>query len=607
MSTADPITSSSPLPTSEAPGTLHGITSGDIVVVVLYFIVILAIGLLDLWLPMVRRWLSKSTPIQPAHDNATSTDYFLASREMSWPAVMASLFASNIGSEHFIGLAGSGAATGIAVGGYEWSAGIMLLILGWVFVPLYLHHNVFTMPEFLKNRFNSPRLQLTLTIMSLLLYIFTKISVTLYAGGVVFRLLLGWNLFLSAGVLIIATGAYTLLGGLRAVVYTEIFQTGTLLLGGLSLMAVGLHQVGGYHGLRNALPDSYFHLFRKPTDPDYPWPGMVFGLQLTSLWYWCTDQVIVQRVLCAKTAAAARSGTIAAGFLKLLPMFMMVWPGLMAKALYPEDVLRHGTDAAYPILIVRVLPPGAAGFMLAAMLAALMSSLASVFNSSSTLFAMDIWRTHRPQASEGELVRVGRIVIVVMCVIGLVWIPIIQNGTDQLFVYIQSVSSYLSPPVAVVFVAAVGFRSTSERSVFWTLMFGLSLGLARLFGEFAGHADTSVFFKLNFLYFALISATSCVMLLATLSWWDGQRSDTAIVTTVGMEDLGQALEGDQMELLDSDDTDDNRADNDDNRADKDDIRDLKLGVWGTAKLHPIQAGASVALLIVIVGLYAGFA
>jgi SSS family solute:Na+ symporter len=474
----------------------------------------------------------------------------------------------------------------------------MLLVLGWVFVPLYLQHNVYTMPEFLQKRFNSRRLQLTLTIMSLLLYIFTKISVTLYAGGVVFRLLLGWNLFVSAGVLILATGAYTLLGGLRAVVYTEIFQTGTLLLGGLTLVAVGLHRVGGYSGLRNTLPDSYFHLFRPPTDPDYPWPGMVFGLQLTSLWYWCTDQVIVQRVLCAKTAAAARSGTIAAGFLKLLPMFMMVWPGLIAQALYPDDILRHGTDAAYPILIVRTLPSGAAGFMLAAMLAALMSSLASVFNSSSTLFAMDIWRTHRPNASDAELVRVGRVVIVVMCIIGLSWLPIIQHGTDQLFVYIQSVSSYLSPPVAVVFVAAVGWQSTSERAVFWTLLFGLSLGLARLLGEFAGHADASVFFQLNFLYFALVSATCCVLLLGILSWWDGRRNGSAIVgAPVGLQDLGKAPEeSDNAELLGD-------VIDDDENDDVTSVRD----VWATVKSHPGQGAASLVLVVVILGLYAGFA
>eukprot|EP00730_Choanoeca_flexa_P018592 TRINITY_DN9047_c0_g1_i1.p1 TRINITY_DN9047_c0_g1~~TRINITY_DN9047_c0_g1_i1.p1 ORF type:complete len:605 (+),score=113.26 TRINITY_DN9047_c0_g1_i1:85-1899(+) len=578
---------------------IDGIDGGDIAVVVVYFIVILSIGLLDLWWPKVRAFCYPSWNAS-SHDE-TSSDYFLASKEMSWPAVMASLFASNIGSEHFIGLAGSGAASGIAVGGYEWSAGLMLLLLGWVFVPLYLQCNVFTMPEFLKRRFQSQRLQLALTVMSLLLYVFTKISVTLYAGGVVFRLLLGWNLFASAGVLILATGAYTVFGGLRAVVYTEIFQTGTLLLGGLTLMGAGLAKAGGWQGLRDTLPDSYFHLFQPANDEDYPWPGMVFGLQITSLWYWCTDQVIVQRVLCAKTAGHARAGTVAAGFLKLLPMFMMVVPGMIAQALYPEDVSRHGTDAAYPILIVRTLPSGLAGFMLAAMLAALMSSLASVFNSSSTLFAMDVWRTIRTSASEHELVRVGRIVTVVMCVIGLIWIPIIQNGTDQLFVYIQSVSSYLSPPVAVVFVAAVAYKQSSEPAAFWTLIFGLCLGLARLLGEFAGHADKSAFFKLNFLYFALISASLCAGVLFAITWLGQRHRGGATITAMPLTDLDNEQtaaksESDQAGLLDE-----NTLDNDDSSQEN------KLSCWSTAKKEPMQAVASAVLIVVIVSLYIGFA
>lgn len=494
----------------------YSLTGADIAVISVYFLTLVAIGFADVILRCGRRACGRNgTP----GAEASSAGYFLASREMGPIAVAASLFASNIGSEHFIGLAGSGAEGGIAVGGFEWSAGFFLMLLGWAFVPAYLAAAVFTMPEYMSKRFGGRRLRAYLTIVSLLLYVFTKVSVTLYAGGVIFQAILGWNVYVSAITLIAATGLYTAVGGLRAVVYTEVFQTVALVLGGCALMIVVFAKVDGLQGLKRdyGLPDSYFHLFRPATDADFPWTGMVFGIPPGSLWYWCTDQVIVQRVLCAKSQEDARLGAIGASLLKVLPMFMMVLPGVAARALFPEEIATHGGDVAYPLLVVRLLPSGVVGFMVAAMLAALMSSLASVFNSSSTLFAMDVWRMVRPAASDRQVVVVGRITVVVMCAIGVAWIPVISGTNDQLFLYIQRTSAYLAPPISVAFCFSFWRRAT-ESATFASLLCGLIIGLARLLLDITG-PDTGVWFAtINYLHFALFLSLCCGVVLVSVTF-----------------------------------------------------------------------------------------
>src|SRR6202166_5386157 len=343
----------------------------------------------------------------------TSQENFLAGRDILWFFIGASLFVSNISTEHFIGLSGTGATSGLAVGSYEWEACLILLILGWVFVPFYLRSNVFTMPEFLERRFNR-HCAVYLAAISIIAYIFTKISVQLYAASVVLERVAGWPLWKTAVVLVIATGIYTVAGGLAAVIYTDTVQTLILITGAVALTIIGLVRVGGLEHLRTMVPPDYFHMMKPASDPNFPWTGIFFGATILGIWYWCTDQVIVQRVLSARDEGHAKAGTIFAGFLKILPVFMLVLPGLIAFALF-RDMFTIGAngvptngDIALPTLILNLLPTGLVGLMIAALLAALMGGMASVFNSTSTLVTLDFYKKLKPEASEKQLVFIGR-------------------------------------------------------------------------------------------------------------------------------------------------------------------------------------------------------
>src|SRR5579872_2003895 len=329
--------------------THKALTTADLIIIGIYFAIVFGIGF----------YFSRR--------ERSSTEYFLAGRNVGWFAIGASLFVSNISTEHFIGLAGSGATTGLAVGHFEWLACLILLILGWVFVPFYLRSNVVTMPEFLERRF-SRSCAVYLASISILAYVFTKISVHLYAAAVVLERVVGWSPLTAAVILVIATGIYTIAGGLSAVIYTDLVQTLILIVGAVILTGIGLHEVGGFAGLRAALPDSYFHMIKPATDPEFPWTGIFFGAPILGIWYWCTDQVIVQRVLSAKDEGHAKAGTIFAGFLKILPVFILVLPGLIAFALYKDQfIIKNGVvtngDIAYPMLIINLLPAGLVGVM----------------------------------------------------------------------------------------------------------------------------------------------------------------------------------------------------------------------------------------------------
>src|SRR5437588_6866035 len=414
----------------------------DLVIIGIYFLVVFAIGFYF------------------ARKERTSEDYFLAGRDIGWFFIGASLFVSNISTEHFIGLSGTGASSGLAVGHFEWLACLILLILGWVFVPFYLRSNVFTMPEFLERRF-SRSCSVYLAGISILAYIFTKISVHLYAAAVVLERVVGWNPLTAALILVVMTGIYTIAGGLSAVIYTDLVQTIILIIGAVILTLIGLHQVGGFAGLRTALPPNYFHMIKPASDPEFPWTGIFFGAPILGIWYWCTDQVIVQRVLSAKDEGHAKAATIFAGFLKILPVFMLVLPGLIALALY-RDMFHIGADGqvlngdiAYPTLIINLLPTGLVGLMIAALLAALMGAMSSVFNSASTLVTLDFYKKIKPDASERQLVTFGRIMTGVMVVLGLAWVPFIHLISSQLYIYLQSVQGYISPPIAACFILGI--------------------------------------------------------------------------------------------------------------------------------------------------------
>jgi len=453
----------------------------------------------------------------------TTDDYFLAGRNLGWLIVGASIFASNIGSEHLVGLAGSGATSGVAMAHYELHAWC-LLVLGWVFVPFYMRSKVYTMPEFLERRFSASS-RWVLSGISLVAYVLTKIAVGIFAGGIVFGTLMPelslqiggvtFNAFWIGSVaVVVLTGLYTVIGGMRAVAYTEAIQTLILIVGSLVLTVFGLQKLGGWAEFRAALPADMFNLW-KPLIPagvegtwapvretgrmawyfntNYPWLGMLFCAPIIGLWYWCTDQYIVQRTLGAPDETEARRGSIFAGFLKLLPVFIFIIPGMIAVALArsggvpglaglvdANGVANPATaQAAFPLMVQHVMPTGLRGLVVAGLLAALMSSLAGVFNACSTLFTIDFYGKLHPRATDQQLVWIGRVATTVMVLIGLAWIPVIQ-GARGLYDYLQGVQSYLAPPIFAVFFLGVFMKRLNGAGCLAALVTGFLMGAFRL-------------------------------------------------------------------------------------------------------------------------------
>jgi SSS family solute:Na+ symporter len=450
----------------------------------------------------------------------TSAGYFLAGRNVGWFVIGASLFASNIGSEHLVGLAGSGAASGVAVGQFEILASLILLMLGWVFVPFYLKSGVFTMPEFLERRYSSGA-RWYLAVISILGYVLTKISVTIAAGGIVFESLMGIDFWTGALVVVVATGLYTILGGLRAVLYTDMIQMFVLLGGSVTVTVIGLTKLGGWGELHRIAGPAFFSLWKPMSDPDFPWTGILFGAPILGVWYWCTDQFIVQRVLSAADENQARRGTIFGGFLKVLPLFLFVIPGVIAYALSQRGVLAlDRPDQALPTMIGVLLPAGLKGLVVAGLLAALMSSLSSVFNSCSTLITWDIYRKLHPTASERQLVRVGQLATTVLVGFGLAWIPMMQFISGQLYVYLQSVQGYISPPIAAVFLLGIASKRMNAKGAIAALFSGFLLGMGRLVAELSKDSLSGLLYTyadINFLHFAIFLFVVCSMVLVVVS------------------------------------------------------------------------------------------
>lgn len=511
----------------------------------------------------------------------TADDYFLAGRHLSWWIVGASIFASNIGSEHLVGLAGSGATDGVIFAHYELHAWC-LLVLGWVLVPFYMRSMVYTMPEFLERRFSASS-RWVLAVISLVAYVLTKIAVGIFAGGIVFKTLLpdvGFNAFgyfvdsfwIGSIVVILLTGAYTVLGGFRAVAYTEAVQTFVLIGGSALATWYGLEALGGWSVLREICGSEMFNLW-QPMMPEgveatwapirvdateltparsawyfdngvYPWVGMLFCAPIIGLWYWCTDQYIVQRALGAKNETAARRGTIFASFLKLLPVFIFIIPGMIGFALAKQgetaglEVLmdasgvvdRDQAQAAFPLLIKSVLPAGVRGIVVAGLLSALMSSLAGVFNACSTLFTIDLYGKFRPNASQSQIVSVGRLATGVMVVLGLLWVPVISSF-DGLYGYLQSVQAYLAPPIFVVFFGGIFFKRLNAAGCLAALIVGFGLGLMKLAidtpvslgfaGYEKGYAAGGLNYVVNnmyFQYFSLAIFLVCTVVMFVVSY-----------------------------------------------------------------------------------------
>jgi SSS family solute:Na+ symporter len=514
----------------------------------------------------------------------TAADYFLAGRNLGWWIIGASIFASNIGSEHIVGLAGTGATDGVAMAHYELHAWC-LLVLAWVFVPFYARSLVFTMPEFLERRFSSHS-RYVLSIVSLITFVVSKIAVGIFAGGVVFATLLPElhlrlggvqvNSFWIGSVLVIVlTGLYTILGGMRAVAYNDAVQVIVLIIGSATLTIYGLVKLGGWNELRALCGSDMFNLWKPLIPPGvegtwapvmiknavghvvkqawyfngyYPWLGMLFCAPIIGLWYWCTDQYIVQRALGAPNERTARRGSIFAGILKLLPVYLFIVPGLIAFALAKSGkvpglevmvspdghAIPHQAQAAFPLMVKYMLPAGLRGIVVAGLLSALMGSLAGVFNACSTLFTMDLYKKWKPLASQHQIVRTGRIATAVMVFIALMWIPVIQ-GARGLYNYLQAVQGYLAPPIFVVFFFGVFWKRLNAKGCLWALIVGFALGLSRMLvdtpvalGLFGyadaaktianGYAEGSFLWIVNNIYFqyfsVLITIVSIVVMIA---------------------------------------------------------------------------------------------
>jgi len=431
----------------------------------------------------------------------SSGDYFLAGRDATWVAIGASIFASNIGSEHLIGLAGAGASSGMAMAHWE-IQGWMILILGWVFVPFYSRSMVTTMPEFLERRYNKESRSI-LSVISLISYVLTKVAVTVYAGGLVFQQVFGietmWGIdffWISAIGLVLLTALYTVVGGMKSVLYTSVLQTPILLLGSIIILVLGLKELGGWDEMiriTSAVPvnehgDSMANLIRSNRDSDFPWLGVFIGSAVIGFWYWCTDQFIVQRVLSGKNETQARRGTIFGAYLKLTPVFLFMIPGMIAFALHQKTgtflpMLDNGlpnADAAFPTLVAKLLPAGVKGLVVCGILAALMSSLASLFNSSAMLFTIDFYKKFRPTATEKKLLHVGRIATIVIVVLGILWIPIMRQIGDVLYTYLQDVQSVLAPGIAAAFLLGILSSKPTPKGGMWGMISGFIVGVLRL-------------------------------------------------------------------------------------------------------------------------------
>lgn len=452
--------------------------------------------------------------------DSNTSEYFLAGRNLGWFAIGISLFATNISSEHFIGLAGSGASRGLAVGQFELIAIFLLILLGWVIVPIYKNLGVSTTPEFLEKIFDRSSRKFFSGI-SIFTYIITKILVTLFAGGILFNMIFGWSIFTSAVAIVLLTGVYSLVGGFSAVVKTQVFQGLLLLASTVVLTIYGLVEVGGFSGLQEKLPSSYFQMFKPISDPDFPWTGIIFGAPIIAFWYWCADHYMVQRVLGSRSIDDARKGTILTAFLKILPLFVLVLPGLITVALYPEAK----GDTAYPTLLSSgIIPSGIKGFVIAGFLAAMMSSLSAAFNSIAALYTLDFYKPKHPEASERTLVLVGRLTTIAIVVGVLLIIPFVKIINSHIYIFLQSTQAFISAPIAAVFLIGLLFKKVDPRSAFKTLLIGEFFGLTRFIlellvkSEVVNYPPLVAYSHFNYLHFTIILFFGTASLLLILNY-----------------------------------------------------------------------------------------
>ncbi|GAB6395666.1 MAG: solute:sodium symporter family transporter [Bacteroidales bacterium] len=511
----------------------------------------LVIGVFVLVLIAIVLWVFKQK-------QDSSGDYFLAGRNATWIAIGASIFASNIGSEHLIGLAGAGASSGMAMAHWE-IQGWMILILGWVFVPFYSRSMVYTMPEFLEKRYNKES-RTILSFISLVSYVLTKVAVTVYAGGLVFKEVFdireigGIDFFWIAAIgLVLITAFYTVIGGMKSVLYTSVLQTPILLLGSLIILVLGLKAAGGWEQVLQACRltsvndygDSMANLIRSNKDANFPWLGVLIGSSVIGFWYWCTDQYIVQRVLSGKDEKQSRRGAIFGAYLKLTPVFLFLIPGMIAFALMKNGAVVHGevfrlssADAAFPTLVAKLLPAGVKGLVVCGILAALMSSLASLFNSSAMLFTIDFYKRFKPQSSEKTLLYVGRIATVTVVILGILWIPVMKNVGSVLYNYLQDVQSVLSPGIAAAFLLGILSKKITPKAGMWGMIAGFVIGITRLGAKVFYSSESGLsagdnwfkylFYDVNWLFFCGGMLVFCLLVIACVSLFTAPATEAQI-------------------------------------------------------------------------------
>jgi SSS family solute:Na+ symporter len=449
------------------------------------------------------------------------SDYFLAGRNIGWFTVGISIFATNISSEHFIGLAGSGSTRGLAVGQFELMAIFTLIFLGWILAPIYLKSGVVTVPEFLEKRFDR-KIRKMFAGFSIAIYIFTKILVSLFAAGLLFYKIFGLNIYASSIIIVLITGLYSVTGGASAVMRTQLFQGIVLILGAVILSVFGLNAVGGFSGLEAKLPHDFFNMFKAVNDPDFPWTGILFGAPIIAFWYWCTDQYIVQRMFSAKSINDARRGTLLAAFLKILPIFILVLPGLIAVALYPEV---KGDEAYSALVAGDLLPIGLKGIVVAGLLAAIMSSLAGAFNSTAVLFTNDFYKTRNPQANERKLVLVGRLTTTAVVVVAILIVPLVKVISSQVYIFLQSVQAFVSPPITAVFLFGLFSKKINSKTALITLIIGEAIGFSRLILEIISNAGVQLhpaliwILGINFLHFAIFLFVVSISIILVLNFY----------------------------------------------------------------------------------------
>ena len=513
-------------------------------------------------------------------------DLFLGGRSVGWLAIGASIFAANIGSEHLIGLAGSGAVAGLSQSHWEFHAWV-LVMMSWVFLPFYYKSGVSTMPEFLERRFGA-KARWILSLVSLAAYVLTKISVTVFAGALFFEVMLPdmqltigtttiTSFWIGAVATVILAGVYSSIGGLSAVVYTDLVQTGIILAGTLSVTVFALYHLGNSGVVlpdgssANSLADGWqvlkatikstgnveqFGLWHSLSHKAFPWLGVVVASATIGVWYWCTDQFIIQRTLAAKNLTNARRGAIWGAALKLCPVFLFLVPGMLGFALHHQHVVIDGSaftiplkgaadgsqvingDTVFPTLVQTLLPKGFRGLVVAGMIAALMSSLASLFNSVSALFTVDVYQKLKPNAPARKLVTIGRTTTVVMTVLGLLWLPIMKAiSGGGLYQYIQSVQSFLAPPIVAVFVMGLIWKRMNLRGAVWGLGLGFMLGMAKLGANAIwGGADGFAFIQDFYFSGILLIISLAIIVIASLSAPAPAAVNTTGLTFAGLDE-----------------------------------------------------------------------